>query len=239
MVTVITTFSEQGYDVYGKRWIASVIKNWPADTRVVIYTDFNLAIPADNFVIKQFDAEFPYHSKFKQLVINTFNKDDKAINIGHKTIKFSFKGFVICKELLIATGNYLVWLDGDVETLDSITHDDFVKQLNLNFLACQTEKQTHRYPHIESGILIFDCLHPVTNVFQKQFEEYYYTDKLFKLKKPYDGYIIGKVLTENKMLFTDFNKNISVIGKNSSKDLTFQHPFLKQRFVHWIGGYKA
>jgi hypothetical protein len=234
MITVVTTFSKDGYDLYGKRWIESLMRYLPSNDTVIIYTDFNLAAPADNFVIKQFDQEFLKHSEFKNRVLNFFNTTEKYQGIGAKTIKFSYKAFVINKELK-ENKNILVWLDGDVETLDYITHDDFVKQLNLNFLACQTEKQTHRYPHIESGILIFDCLHPVTNLFQKQFQEYYYTDKLFKLKKPYDGYIIGKILKENNFAFTDFNQYIKVIGKNSSKDLTFQHPFLKSKFVHWIG----
>jgi hypothetical protein len=231
-MNIITTFSKEGYSVYGKRWIDSVIKNWPTDTRVVIYTDFDLAAPADNFVIKQFDAEFPYHSKFKELVINTFTNDNKAIGIGHKTIKFSFKGFVICKELLIADGNYLIWLDGDAETINPVTIDTLRNIIEDNFLACQQEKN---FQHVESGVLFFDTANILTTEFAKELENYYFNKKLFKLKKPYDGYVIADILKNKKYKYKDLNEQFKFQDKKSKKEDTFLHPLLKSHFVHWIG----
>jgi hypothetical protein len=236
MTTVITTFSKEGYSVYGKRWIASVIKNWPADTRVVIYTDFDLAAPADNFVIKQFDAEFPYHSEFKELVINNFTGVEKAIGIGHKTIKFSFKGFVICKELLIAEGDYLVWLDGDAETINPITNNTLHDIVEDKFLACQQEKN---FQHVESGVLFFNISHRLTKEFAIVLEEYYFNKKLFKLKKPYDGYVIADILKNKKYKYKDLNEQFKCQDKKSKKEDTFLHPLLKKHFVHWIGAVKA
>jgi hypothetical protein len=234
MITVVTTFSKEGYDLYGKRWIESLLEYLPSGNNVIIYTDFNLAPPANNFIIKQFDKEFPNHEAFRIKVNGFFNTTEKNKAIGDKTVKFSYKSFVINNELKL-NDDILIWLDGDAEITNNICKEDFIKLLNLKFLACQTEKQTHKYPHIESGILIFDCSHLDTKLFQVKFEEYYYTDKIFQLKKPYDGYIIGRVLKEGSFLFYDFNQNIEIIGKNSHKDSTFQHPFLKSKFIHWIG----
>jgi hypothetical protein len=231
-ITVFTTFSKHGYNVYGKRWIDSVIKYWPIDTRVVIYTDFELAAPADNFVIKQFDAEFPYHSEFKELVINNFTGAEKAIGIGHKTIKFSFKGFVICKELLIAEGDCLVWLDGDAETINPITNNTLQNIIEDNFLACQQEKN---FQHVESGILFFDTTNILTKEFAKELEQYYFNKKLFKLKKPYDGYVIADILKDKKFIYRDLNSQFNFKDKKSKKEDTFLHPLLKSNFVHWIG----
>jgi hypothetical protein len=144
------------------------------------------------------------------------------------------KSFVINRELKNSNG-ILIWLDGDVETLSKINIQDFKTILNGKFLACQTEKQQYKYPHIESGILIFDCSHPTTKIFQKKFEEYYYSNKILSMKKPYDGYVIGRVLKENDLDFVNLNKNFEIIGKMSTADTTFQHPFLKERFIHRIG----
>jgi hypothetical protein len=231
-ITVVTTFSKEGYSVYGKRWIDSVIKNWPIDTRVVIYTDFDLEAPADNFVIKQFDAEFPYHPRFKELVIRAFNKDDKAIGIGHKTIKFSFKGFVICKELLTANGDYLVWLDGDAETINPVTKNTVRNIIEDNFLACQQEKN---FQHVESGVLFFNTANILTAEFAKELEQYYFNKKFLKLKKPYDGYVIADILKNKKFIYRDLNSKFNFKDKKSKKEDTFLHPLLKSHFVHWIG----
>jgi hypothetical protein len=232
MTTVITTFSEQGYTIYGKRWIDSVIKNWPVDTRVVIYTDFDLAAPADNFVVKQFDAEFPYHPAFKELVTSTFNKDEKATTIGYKTIKFSFKGFVICKELLTADSGYLIWLDGDAETINTVTDNTLEAIVGDKFLACQQEKN---FQHVESGILFFNVSNKLTKEFANELEQYYFNKKLLKLKKPYDGYVIADILKDKKFIYRDLNSQFNFKDKKSKKEDTFLHPLLKSHFVHWIG----
>lgn len=234
-ITVFTTFSEHGYNIYGKRWINSIIKYWPTDTRVVIYTDFNLEVPADNFIIKQFDAEFPYHPAFKELITSTFNKDDKTTTIGYKTIKFSFKGFVICKELLIADEGYLVWLDGDAETINTVTSDILDAIIEDKFLACQQEKN---FQHVESGVLFFNTTNTLTKEFAKDLEQYYFNKKLVKLKKPYDGYVVADILKNKKYNYKDLNKQFKVYDKKSKKEDTFLHPLLKSHFVHWIGTVK-
>jgi hypothetical protein len=233
-MNIITTFSKEGYQLYGKKWVESVLNFSSITDQVIIYIDFDLSVPNKNCVIKNFNDEFPEHENFKSTVTNFFNTTDKNIVIGHKTIKFSHKAFVINRELKNAL-DVVVWLDGDVETLSAIEKNDFKTILNNKFLSCQTEKQQHKFPHIESGILVFDCSHPTTKIFQKKFEEYYYTNKIFQLKKPYDGYVIGRVLKENDLDFVDLNQSFDIVGKNSHKDSTFQHPFLKSKFVHRIG----
>jgi len=231
---VITTFSQHGYHLYGKKWIESILKYCSADIEIQIYTDFDLPLAQENFLVKDFNKEFPEHNKFILSVTDFFSSTEKNIGIGHKTVKFSYKSFVINRELKNSNG-ILIWLDGDVETLSKINIQDFKTILNGKFLACQTEKQQYKYPHIESGILIFDCSHPTTKIFQKKFEEYYYSNKILSMKKPYDGYVIGRVLKENDLDFVNLNKNFEIIGKMSTADTTFQHPFLKERFIHRIG----
>jgi len=235
MTTVITTFSKQGYDVYGKRWINSVIKFWPTDTKVVIYTDFDLLAPADNFTIKQFDTEFPNHAVFKEQVTSKFSDNDKAVNIGNKTIKFSYKGFVISKELLSATSGYLVWLDGDAETINNISTSTLDSLVDNTFLACQQEKN---FKHVESGVLVFNASLKMTQEFAAEINDYYFNGKLFNLKKPYDGYVIADILKNNKYIYNNLNKEFNFQDKKSKKEDTFLHPLLKSNFVHWIGSVK-
>jgi len=232
-----TTFNETGYYSYGKRWIESVAKFWPKDTKVVIYTDFQMEKLPSNFIIKSFNKNFSnLQNKLKERLDSKYkNTTEKNNIISKKTIQFSFKSFVVQQELKLQKNDIVIWLDADVETISNINENIIKKELECKFLSCQTEKQEYRYPHIESGILIFDNNKLETDFFQKQLFEYYTTDKIFKLKKPYDGYIIGRILKENNLEFKDFNAEIPTIGKTSNKDETFLHPFLRKHFIHWIG----
>lgn len=238
---VATTFDEQGYSIYGKKWIESVAENWPKETNVKLYIDFEIDNLPKNFKVLPFKKSFPNHDKLVNEIKDFYFKgNDKQTTIGHKTIKFSYKSMVIEKETR-NNKELFVWLDGDVTTISHINADtEFLSLLQGKFLACQVEKHNHRYPHIESGILIFDNKKHHTKVFNKNFNDYYSNIfKLTSLKKPYDGYVIGRVLTENKLDFIDLNGFRYVENKLSNKNDTFQHPFLKSRFVHNIGNSKG
>lgn len=239
-INLATTFNEDGYYHYGQQWIDTIIKYWPEETRVTLYVDFDIPELPDNFNIVSFSDTFPNHQEFAQNVKEHFTKkfppnlQSKAINFSRLTIKFSHKALVIDRELTRNDAGYFVWLDGDVETCANITYADVSNALGEKFLACQMERQGSRHPHVESGILIFNLLHKTTHEFQKKFNQYYYTDKLFEIRKPYDGYVIGAILKDNQFDYVDFNSKFAVPGLMSTKETTFLHPFLKQRFVHWI-----
>jgi hypothetical protein len=238
MIKVYSTFSKKNYEDYGERFINSLIKYWPKETEFIFFLDFYIENLPNNFKILLFNETFTTHDKFKDLVKSKFTNTAKDKSIAEKTIKFSYKGFVI--DLLAQQKNGIgIWLDADVETIDYISKKDLQSILDEKFLACQTEKQTRKYPHIESGILIFDLTHNDLKLFQEYLADYYHKRKFVIMKKPYDGYIIGRILTENKFNFVDFNKDILTIGKKSHKDETFLHPFLKKRFIHWIGDTKV
>lgn len=238
---VATTFDQKGYEIYGQRWIDSVIKYFPSTTKVILYIDFEIKNLPSNFQIISFNKNFKqYQYKLKNLLAKKFeNTTEKNNIIAQKTFQFSYKGFVINNELINKRDKMFIWLDGDVETISKIDQNSIDKILDNKFLACQTEKQRYKYPHIESGILIFDTTKPEIELFQKELFNYYTTDNLYTLKKPYDGYIIGKILVDNGLSFKDFNSNILTLGKKSRKDETFLHPFLQKHFIHWIGENKT
>jgi len=232
MLKLITTFSKEGYELYGKRWINSVLKYWPSDTQIIVYVDFDLLPPAENFTIKNFENEFPDHQEFKKFIKSYYINSNKEIEVGNKTIKFSFKGFVIDNELSITTEKILVWLDGDVETTDYVSTTMFDDMLKGTFLACQQEKNNK---HTESGILVFDTSHNLASSFSKEFKNYYRNKQLTSIKKPYDGYIISTILKNQKYNYIDLNAGFNVTDKKSTKEDTFLHPILKSHFIHWIG----
>jgi len=239
-VVLATTFSENGYNKYGKSWIESVKKYWSPDINVHLYLDFTVPNLPSNFKILSFKRNFSTIQKNLIERVNDHYKDSKGkgLVIKDKTIKFSHKMFVVLNEIKNVSLKNFVWLDGDVETIDFVDKNFILKINDGKFLGCQTEKQTHRYPHIESGILIFDLANQHVKQFYSLLKLFYTSEFLFKLKKPYDGYVIGYILKKYKFSFYDFNKGLKIVGKTSHADETFQHPLLQEKFVHNIGDRK-
>lgn len=209
-------------------------KNW-SDATLRVYTDFDLQI--EGVEVIDFNKCFPHHSNLADKIIQKYNKGPKGPVIGRKTVKFSYKAFCIANELQNNDSGMTVWADGDTQAIKKI-NIDFNELLENKFLACQLEKSNNNNPHIESGILFFNSDKEITKEFGKILEHWYNSDKLFTIKKPYDGYVIAKILRQNNLEFVDLNKGFNVIDKRSHKDDTFLHPILNENFIHWIGKVK-
>lgn len=234
-INVFTTFSESGYKEYGKRWLESMETNWP-EANLTIYTDFDLQI--NNVKVIDFNTCFPHHQDFKHKILEKFkNKGHKGPGIGQKTVKFSYKAFCIAHELQINKAGFTIWSDGDVQVIRPV-NIDFYSLLENKFLACQLENVNKNNLHIESGILFFNSYMNQTAKFGELLYNFYNTDKLFTIKKPYDGYVIAKILHQHNMPYVDLNADFNVKNKRSLKEETFLHPILNQHFVHWIGNDK-
>ena len=237
-VNVFTTFSASGYEVYGERWLNSMLDKWK-NINITIYTDFDLQVNEPNVTIYNFDKIFPEHKNFQNKITKYFDSiPPKGPVIGRKTNKFSFKAFCIANELMTNKDGITVWTDADTQCID-LVDIDYNELLQDKFCACQVEKAGNRNPHIESGILFFDSRKQVSQDFGKLLYDFYNSDKIFSIKKPYDGYVIAKILYSNNLDFVDLNQNYNVDGKRSDKDATFLHPILKKHFVHWIGNIKS
>jgi len=155
--------------------------------------------------------------------------------IGKKTIKFSYKAFVIQHELKNNVEGYSIWTDADTETIKFVDIN-FGKLIGSNnFMACQMEKINERRGHVESGILFIDNTHEKTKNFARRLETFYNTRELFDIKKPYDGYVIAEILKMYNYPYKDLNDGFDIENKRSDKDETFLHPTLQEYFVHWIG----
>lgn len=236
MLNLATTFNENGYKLYGKRWIESVAEYWPKNTNVRLYLDFEIPNLPNNFKIINFSKTFPHHTEVCDTISQQY-KIGKAKGIGLKTIKFSYKGFVIGNELKYNKGVF-VWADGDTETLNYVDSNKLKALLQNNFLACQMEKPQSNQPHVESGFLLYDLKHNDTKLFEKHFNDYYCTNKLFSIKKPYDGYVIARVIKDLNLSYNDLNTGYNVLQKRSQANETFLHPYLKNHFIHRIGNNK-
>lgn len=229
-IKIITTFSKNGYAVYGKKWIESYTKH-VKDTNVSVdlYVDFEL--PAHNVNVVNYDLAIPEHKSWLQ----EFNAlyDGGLFYNKKMAMRFSYKAFVMQHALKNNSGCYLMWLDGDCVFKEDQDFSQFPENiLNEKFIAVQREK-THGDDHCESGIVIFDTDHIDKQKFLNAFIENYTIQNTIHMNQPYDGFLIYKSL--DGLDYTDLNDGHGIYGIQSDPTMTFLNPELKKRFLHNIG----
>lgn len=233
-IKFITTFSNSGYHVYGKKWIDSFVEKTQKYPNIVAKIYVNgmdtSSITQDKIEVVDFDLNIPQHKEWLRLfnsqsIHDQWNKD--------LAIKFAFKSFVMLTELKQTTEGYVIWLDADCVFMD----DDFdgwpEYLLNNTFVACQRE---HGSEHVESGIIIFDAEHQDKQKYIDKFESLYMLPEEFNnFGQFFDGFAVGRTLNITNIHYIDLNKNYGIDGIQSDPNCTFLNPEIRRRFIHNIG----
>ena len=243
-ITFFTTFHKPGFDLYGKRWVSTFLRNiekFNPNVFARIYTE-GVEAPGQHPKIDflDFDITLPDHALWEEQVRS--NSELFAVqcsDIIRETVRFSHKAFVMQHALKTITTDYAVWLDADC-IFHKESYNEFPQGImGNNFLACQLEENIENDSgnHIESGLLVFDMHHADTARFAQGFSDNYKVERLKKYVRPFDGYIINRTLEELKLPYTNLNEEYGVVGIQGDASSTFRHPEISKRFTHNIGAY--
>lgn len=231
-VIFITTFSETGYQLYGKQWIDTFVKYTQnvCNIKAVLYVDS--LIPDLPSTIQQliYDDAIPDHKTWLQ----QFEESYDSKNVYGKVMgkRFSYKAFVMMHALKNNPDCYVVWLDGDCVFTSNQWNNFPSDLLQQKHIACQVEKSDVN--HIESGIVVFDNTKDISS-FVSAFENNYLISNIASMSQPYDGFVLYKSLEQSNIPFNDLNEGYSNGGIQSDPESTFLNPMLKNRFKHNIG----
>jgi len=234
-IMFFTTFNENGYDLYGKKWIESFIRvaNVYPTIRAKIYYEGKTEIEYrhPNLEIVNFKQTIPYHRAWRDNFLRASRHDDYVKTM---TVRFSYKSFVIQHALENLTNRYLIWLDGDC-VFKAADYENFpANVLQGKFLACQVEENWD-LNHVESGILIFDSHHPYTKKFNEMFKKNYSVEELVPMGQPYDGFVVFRSLLMSRLEYANLNQGYGRGGIQSDPSHTFLNPEIRSRFIHNIG----
>lgn len=230
-IKFITTFSKNGYEVYGKTWIETFTKNVKENNvSVDLYIDFPLNVSDSRINLIDYDTAIQNHNSW----LNQFERSYVGAMYNKKMgMRFSYKSFVMQHALENNSNCYLIWLDGDCIFKENQSFTNFQESiLNNKFIAVQRE-HVGGDDHCESGFVLFDTTHKDKNKFLNQFTQNYKIENIIKMGSPYDGFIIYKSL--NGIDYTDLNDGYGRGGIQSDPNETFLHPELNKRFLHNIG----
>lgn len=230
-----TTFSKNGYYVYGKTWIESFLKqtkNCPHITAKIYVDGMDVSqIGSTNKVtIVDFDQEIPAWKPWKEMFLEKSAHGEWNKQLA---VKFSFKSFVMMDMLEKTKEGHVIWLDADCEFL-STDFNNFPQSLLENTaIACQREAGSE---HVESGVVIFDAAHPDKDIFLNKIAEFYNNSQEFNsFGQFFDGFAIHRALDITQIRFVDLNQNFGHQGIQSDPGNTFLNPEISKRFIHNIG----
>lgn len=229
-IKFITTFSKNGYEVYGKEWINSFSNNVKeSDITVDLYIDFPLNVTDTRINILNYDSVLPEHKIWLTNFETMYNGSHYNKKMG---MRFSYKSFVMQHALDNNSDCYLIWLDGDCIFKPNQSYSELPNVLNGKFIAVQREINGGD-DHCESGFVMFDVDHLDKQIFSQQFKENYKIENIIHMGSPFDGFVIYRSL--NTIDYVDLNKGYGRGGIQSDPNETFLHPEINKRFLHNIG----
>ena len=230
-IKFITTFSKNGYEVYGKTWIETFTRNVKDENITAdIYVDFSLTVSDPRITLINYNLAIPSHKEWMQKFESTYGGAMYNKKMG---MRFSYKSFVMQHALDNNENCYLIWLDGDCIFKENQTFSNFQELvLNGKFIAVQRE-HVGGDDHCESGFVLFDTDHADKQRFNNQFKNNYKIENIIQMGSPYDGFVIYRSL--NGINYVDLNDGYGRGGIQSDPNETFLHPELNKRFLHNIG----
>jgi len=236
---VITTFSIAGKKLYGDNFIKSFLQYWPKNIKLIVYYENWVPdILDDQIIYKDIKSEIPEvkhfidHCKSKISELPKDSKKAKPINWYNKAIRWSFKSLVMYKELKNSNYDHLIWLDGDVTTLQKVRDSIATDILGKATFASQMQV-IDGTNHCESGIAVFSVKDEQTITIIDHLKNGYIDFQILKLKKPWDGFWLA--LLENKVRFYDMN---NPKDHHPSYNRTFFNKHIAGILTHNVGNKK-
>jgi hypothetical protein len=222
MTTVITTFSRDGYELYGHTMIESWLKFWPSNYSLVVYTEGYRLVEQDSRLSEiDINVVCPNLERFKQSSRNLKNQKQSRID---KTIKWCHKVYAI-EHALTINDNYLIFLDGDTRTIQPYSPGIEYQLVSNNLFAVHFENLKDGL-HFETGFMVFNLRHEKIQWLKNTLTTAYNSLEIYNMKKTWDGYWFAH-------LYKTYNLPVKNLAENCAG--VFCNPLIKNILKHDVG----
>jgi hypothetical protein len=233
---VITTFSRDGYELYGQRLIETWIKYWPKEGyRLRIYVEHEFSVDDDRVELVMLNEVSESLIKFKNKcthdleAIADVKANKKSRNRILKTVKWCHKVYAMQHALNNNQHEHVIFLDGDTYTKDHVTRGA-LEALSNDCLFSVHFETLYSMRHYETGLIIFNCAHTQIADLKSHITDAYDTGEIFKLPKSWDGFWFALLAERRSYQVTD------LAGGHFSG--VFTNPTVKSILVHEAGNDK-
>jgi hypothetical protein len=222
MTTVVTTFSKDGYDLYGHRMIATWLKYWPQNFKLKVYTE-NYSLLEKDPRLSEIDLinTCPSLTLFKEKSQQLCNQKQSRID---KTIKWCHKVYAM-KHALSFDDDYLIFLDGDTYTIDFVDKT-LPGNLVKDFLFSVHFERLKYGLHFETGLICFNLKHTQIELLKNNITTAYDSLEIYNMEKTWDGFWLAH-------MYHKYNLPVRNLAENCAG--VFCNPLVKKILVHDVG----
>ena len=212
--SIVTTFNDSGYELYGKNMLESFAKHWDKDVDLYAYYEgTEPSAIAPNIKMVDLNSACPDLAAFKKKY-----GDDPVANgrVGvsqygiqrpatcrwaHKektsflydAVRFSHKVYAIIHAARNVDTDVLLWVDADILTYRDVPLQ-FISDYTPEYVYTCYLKRHNYYP--ECGFVSYNTKHAGHKKFIDEWEYLYNSGELFEMTEWHDSYVYGEILRE-------------------------------------------
>ncbi len=177
-MAVVTTFSPKGYEVYGRKMIESFAKYWPEALPFYVFHEGKKPKDASERAIwKSLDEDKTRTAFFESYK----HKRDDPSDYRFRAKCYSNKVFA---QAATPRGDYIIWLDGDTVTENTVTPRDIERLLPPgDKIAAYLARPYFR--HTETGFIAFNHT-PDAGRFLDEMRDTYVSGLVYDLPEQHD-----------------------------------------------------
>ena len=241
--SVVTTFHQAGYDLYGRRMIDTFLNHWPQDVDLWVYTE--------NCQIDQIDARLvvidlltavqplvAFKSRWIQdlratgrLAQGPADRKGKQPGIGFKwdAVRFSHKVYSVCDCATRTASDVLIWMDADTVCHSPLPHSELEDLVPANADICFLGRQGK---YTECGLYALNLKSPVTRDFLARFQWVYdhAEQGIFTMQEWHDSFVFDQVRKQFDLAEHDWSSHL-IQGEG--------HPLINSRWGAWLDHLKG
>jgi len=203
-ITVVTTFSRKGYEVYGQRMLDSFNKFWPKDIPLYVYYEGDEEYTDDEEeLLKWYWTPLDDDEDRAAFMAR---HTDHPVDYRRQPIKFCHKVFAVTAAP--RETDFLIWLDGDIETKAPVTHAFLDSVLPDDCVATYMGREW--WQHTESGFVAYNCATKSGREFLDDMRLWYTHDAVIDLPQQHDCMVfdgLRKIYEQRGHKFNDLGKD--------------------------------
>lgn len=230
MTTVITTFSKDGYDLYGHRMITSWLEHWPDTFKLIVYTEGYDLVEKDHRLtsldINQSCPDLEIFKKKSFSKINEQPENKRWLRRIEKTIKWCHKVYITSHALKNLQTDYLIYLDGDTWTREAITKTVASDLLGDKLLGVHFEQLAFGL-HFETGLIVFNKNHKQMELLKSVYQSGYDNLQIYELEKTWDTFWL-------MYLWKTYDLDIKDLAEDKEAFI-FGNPLIHNKIKHNVG----
>jgi hypothetical protein len=201
--TVITTFHQEGLELYGQNMINTFEQHWPDSVDLIVYAE-NCEPHTTKSNVQVIDLLAANKSLRKFLKRHINNPEANGGRGPHnqaiwsekksfkwQAVRFCYKVFATQHAAEHINTDWLIWLDADSHTHSRVNNEFLQKVCPQEHLISYLGR-TDRY-HSECGWVAYNMQNPLAIQYIQHFANMYETDAIFNYKEWHDSFIWDEV----------------------------------------------